>query len=363
MKTSTAALELAYIVKELQVLISSKVDKIYHPSEKEILFQLHMPNQGKIILRVLVPSFIYLTQKKAPAESPSNFCMFLRKRLDSARIREIKQLGFERIIQMDFETKEQKFRMFIELFSKGNIVLCTETNEIINVLDIQHWKGREIRKGETYNLPVKRFDLMDIDESKFAEVVKKSEKESIVKTLAIETGLGGIYAEEVCYLAGVDKNKKEASSADVSKLFRQIRLLTNTKPKPTAYYKDGSLVDITPFEIESFKDMEKKQFDTYSEALDSADLNAKPKQNKQLEKQLVIIQSQEEKLIELEKKIKQNSENGGLIYERYQDIEGILKELKKAREKYSWKEIKEKLKDHKVIKEINESKKEIVLEL
>ena len=56
-------------------------------------------------------------------------------------------------------------------------------------------------------------------------------------------------------------------------------------------------------------------------------------------------------------------QKGELIYQNYQLIKEILDELNKASKKYSWKEIKEKLKGHKVIKEVNEKERKVIIEV
>ena len=52
-----------------------------------------------------------------------------------------------------------------------------------------------------------------------------------------------------------------------------------------------------------------------------------------------------------------------MIYHNYGLINDVLGEINKAAKKYSWKEIKEKLKNHKIIKEVNEKEKKIVVEI
>ena len=56
-------------------------------------------------------------------------------------------------------------------------------------------------------------------------------------------------------------------------------------------------------------------------------------------------------------------EKGEIIYNKYNIIKEVLDELDKASKKYSWKEIKEKLKGHKIIKEINEKDRKVVVEV
>ena len=92
------------------------------------------------------------------------------------------------------------------------------------------------------------------------------------------------------------------------------------------------------------------------------DIKKSPKQ-KQIEKLQSIIEQQKEKIKELEENELKVREKAELIYTHYKLVEEILTEIKKASEKYSWNEIKEKLKGHKIIKEINLKDKQIRIEV
>ena len=132
-------------------------------------------------------------------------------------------------------------------------------------------------------------------------------------------------------------------------------------------YKDKEMIDLVPFELEVYKDNEKKEFPTLSEAIDlfksSTKVIKKSAKEKQIEKQQRIIDAQEKKIKELEKKEEIDRAKGELIYQKYQEVDEILKEIKKATNKYSWKEIKDKLKGHKVIKEVNTKDKKIKVDI
>ena len=65
----------------------------------------------------------------------------------------------------------------------------------------------------------------------------------------------------------------------------------------------------------------------------------------------------------MKKEEKESREKGEAIYHNYQLIKEVLDELRRASKKYSWKEIKEKLKEHKTIKEVNEKERKVVVEV
>ena len=154
MKKEIAALELKSIISELDFLIDSKVDKIYHPEKKELIINFYVSGKGKQIMRFVVPGFMYLTDYKQDyPERPSGFCTFLRKNLDNTRLKQINQLGFERIVEFVFESKQERFRLIFELFSKGNIVLCKDDYKIIRPLEVQIWSKRAVKPGQIYDYP------------------------------------------------------------------------------------------------------------------------------------------------------------------------------------------------------------------
>jgi len=203
-------------------------------------------------------------------------------------------------------------------------------------------------------------------------VVKDSEKDSIVKTLALDLGLGGKYSEELCMRSGIDKNKKDIDEKELKVLFSEIQKLRKEKISPGIILKDGKRIDISPINMKSFADYDIEKYKTFSEALgkvltervqDVQKERHEEKLTRETRRIKKIISEQEETIKRLKKSIKENKRKGELTFERYSEVNEVLTELNKAKEKYSWKEIKKKLKGHKTIKEINEKEKKVVVEL
>ena len=374
MKKNLAALELSYVIKELDALIDAKLDKIYHPDKKMLLLQFHITGQGKKILRISVPDYIYLTDyKEKSPEKPSGFCMVLRKNLEQSRLRSVKQLGSERIVELLFEKKE-KHKLFIELFSPGNLILCKEDGTIISAVETKKWKDRTIRGGIAYTFPKREINFFDLKKAELKELLKSTEKDSLVTCLAIDLGLGGVYAEESCLLAKIDKkiSPKKINESNLNSLVKAIKSLCNKKINACSVYDEKNLVDITPFSLELYKDFKKQDFKSYNEALDNYFTGQVKEEKideselahkKQADKLNKIIDEQKKQIERMQTSIKTNNGRAELIYTNYNMIQGIITELKKAREKYSWQEIKEKLKGHKLIKDINEKEGKIIIEV
>jgi predicted ribosome quality control (RQC) complex YloA/Tae2 family protein len=65
----------------------------------------------------------------------------------------------------------------------------------------------------------------------------------------------------------------------------------------------------------------------------------------------------------IEDEYQENIKKGELLYEKYQMIHALFTEIKKAKEKHSWKDIKEKLKKIEQVKELKENEGKIILEI
>jgi len=376
MKTELSSLELHYLIKEIQPLVGGKVEQIYQIGKEELILQLHIPSQGKRILRCILGKMMYLASGKGEVpEKPHGFCLFLRRKLKNARLRSLTQLGFERIVEFLLETKEAKFRLIIELFSNGNIILTDENNKIFSALENRDWKDRSIRPGKTYIFPEKEFNFLTLTDKELRKLLHKSDKENVVKSLAIELGLGGTYAEELCIEAKIDKNLKPAQLSDkeLAALHAAILSLRDKEISPAIVkLAEGKIKDIVPFELKYYKDMEHDSAPDFNSALDSVlttkiekkDLDTAEKAAKtKLDKIEEVIKQQTYRIDGLEKSEKENQRKGEVIYENYPIIERVLNEIKEDRKTLSWKELKEKYKGHTIIKAIDAKTGELTLDI
>ncbi|MBW2990316.1 NFACT family protein [Candidatus Woesearchaeota archaeon] len=370
MKTSLTSLDLHYLVKEFQSLVGARIDKIYEQDsdKNEFLFIFHKSGVGKLMLRFNLPGVVYLTDyKQVFPDTPPGFCVFLRKHLASARIKEVRQKGFERILEIVFDTKNGVRTLVCELFSKGNMLLLEEDYKIRGLLKSQNWQARTIRGGIKYEYPPKQINTPSLGEEQIKNIISKSKKDSIVKTLAIDLGLGGLYAEELCMRADIAKEKKRLDDTELKKLFKELKGLFNEKIKAN---KTNEVV--LPFELKIEGQNNRVFYDSFNQVLDDVltekvvkqvqEKVIKEKQSKE-DKVTLIIKKQEQRLKALEKSITENQRKGELIYEHYQEIKELLENINLDRKKMSWEEVKKKYKNNKLIKEIDEKTGKVVVKL
>lgn len=353
MKKNLSALEIYYLIAEWEYLLGAKLDKIYQPSHSVFIFQFHVTGKGKTLLRIELPNYAFLTASKEehPAEI-TGFCALLRKHLEQARLRSITQLGSERIIELRFE-KAEAFRLYLEFFSPGNVVLCRDDRTIIAALESKKWKDRTIRGGIPYSHPQRAMNFFALTMKELAALTQHTERDSLVTFLALDLGLGGVYSEEACLRAGIDKTTKpaEMTRQELAVMLSAITALCNESIAATAVSDVTGIIDIVPFPLQKYHGMQHQAFPSFNEALDAsaarlAAVSASPAASRlaqEQEKLAVILAEQERQIAALEQAARENTAKAELIYTHYPAMQDILSKLAAARKSHSLKEAKDEL--------------------
>ncbi|MBI4176135.1 MAG: NFACT family protein, partial [Candidatus Aenigmarchaeota archaeon] len=265
-----SSIDIHCLAKELKSLEGSRVDNIYQKGKEEFLFQLHKTSEGKKLLRILMGKALFLTPHKGEMETLSGFCMLLRKHLGNAFIASISQIEPERIVRITFEAKEGVYNLYIEFLGKGNIVLCKEDGTIIDALLHQEFKDRTIAPKQKYKHPQMGYNVFALDSGYLSSLLTSTTKGSLVKCLAIDLGLGGMYGEEACANAKVDKNKNpnELDSKEKSLLLEAISSLAEHPTEPVVVMKDGAVSEVFPFKLNTFSGEDSQSFPSLSEGLE-----------------------------------------------------------------------------------------------
>ncbi|MEK6983223.1 MAG: NFACT family protein [Nanoarchaeota archaeon] len=369
MKRKISSLDLHFLLKELEVLVNSRIDKIYQPDKQVIIFSFYKTNVGKKLLRIETGKSMFLTEGKEESLT-LDFGMLLRKHLEWHFLVGVEQIKPERILRISFESKDDKKYLYVEFFGKGNAILCNENNTIINSLEQHDFSTRSIRPKLKYTYPIMNTNLFDIDKGQLSELLKNSKKDFLVTCLATELGLGGLYSEEVCLLSNADKNinPKYIDDAQAQSILDSIKRLINSRIDAKVIFDENhNAIDYAPFELKFYEKHKKKEFSSFSNAIayfhsqfKEIEESASDKKIRELER---IIETQKQAVEQLRKEEHEMRQKGELIYQNYQLIKEILDELNKASKNYSWKEIKEKLKAHKIIKEVNDKDRNVVVEV
>ena len=188
------------IVKEMQNIIGSKIDKIYEPDKNTIILGLYL-NGKNYALNICIDSHncrMNLTthQKVNPLVAP-NFCMLLRKHLIGGRIADFSMLGLERLVEIKIETinefnEVEIKKLVVEIMGKhSNIILVNQEEKIIDSI-------RHIDSKNSYReiLPSRIYVYPKSDKSDFTKLKSFDEfKEKVSNADTAEEGdIGKIIA-------------------------------------------------------------------------------------------------------------------------------------------------------------------------
>ncbi|WP_297512180.1 ribosome rescue protein RqcH, partial [Thermococcus sp.] len=377
MKEEMSSVDIRYVVRELQWLVGSRVDKVYHDGD-EIRIKLRT-KEGRADLILQAGKRFHLTSyvKEAPKQ-PSSFTMLLRKHLSGGFIDAIEQHQFDRIVKI----RVGDYTLIGELFRRGNIVLVDSENRIVAALRYEEYKDRAIKPKAEYKFPPARENPLEVSFERFLELMREDENLELVRALARKLNMGGMYAEEISIRAGFEKTTpvRELSDEDLRKVYEAMMGTFNDEPRPNIVYKDGNMHDVVPIELKIYEGLEKRYFKTFSEALDEyfgklTIEKAKIEKTRKLESKkkqlLATLRKQEEMLKGFEKAMNENQEIGDLIYANYTMVERLLDEFRKATEKLGWEEFKRRIEVGKkegnkvalMVKAIDPKEKAVTIEL
>jgi predicted ribosome quality control (RQC) complex YloA/Tae2 family protein len=248
---------------------------------------------------------------KAP-EKASAISMILRKYLENKRLDKIEQHEFDRVVILDFSDH----RIVLEFFSHGNMVLVDENNKIIFTFRHEEWKDRKLSKGAAYLFPQGGLNPFTISLTAFKKIF--TEKDA-VRSLAKNLSFGGDYAEEICLLADVDKNK-EPTEGDKERLYNAMKKVLNSKTEPVM--QDDRLF---PFPLSKFSIQ--KTYKSMNAAVDEFYLTQKEESQK-LKKLRKRLEEQLKAVERFGREAEENRQKGDAIYKHYTKIEQLLEKKK-----------------------------------
>lgn len=131
LKTTFDSLTLAATLCEMAPYVGGKVQKVVQPDANTIHLHLYAASKESVLLLTCDPVFarIHFVTKRAGGQQPMpQFCAALRAKLDGARLESIRQVGFDRIAQLDFDGPNGPHRLVAELMGKHSNLILTSAN-------------------------------------------------------------------------------------------------------------------------------------------------------------------------------------------------------------------------------------------
>ena len=349
MKKEMSSFDVRSVVGEISALKDSHMDKIFQWGNN-VLFRINVQGQGKKDLFFRDGKWLYMPEKKPETpQTPQSFATFLRKYLDNARIGNTYQAGFDRVVIMEVMKADKDYKIIFEMFGGGNILLVLD-GKIENCLIHRTMRDRNVRPGEPYVMPKRRFDPTCSPIEEFREIMAASTSDA-VRTLATGANMGGQYAEETCRASGIPKDTPVTSlqPSDVDRLFDSMREVVGMMTDGSGsflYRKDDEVIDISPVDLGIYSDLTKERYDSMSLALDTfiSGLD-EAKAEEYVDPEIVKLQKrvakQRETVEQYREEAEQLKKRADAIYADYQRINELLEVLQKFRTQLTWDKLKE----------------------
>lgn len=215
------------LVRELQTCVKARILKIYQPTDNELI--LHIRGQGasgKLLLSAhpSMPRLHWTEQPWANPAEPPMFCMLLRKYCEGGVIEAIRQVGLERIVELDVRHRDELGdaslkRIVIEIMGRhSNIILMDPSTGVVHD-GIRHVtpaisSHRVVLPGSAYVAPPEqdKADPLSVGESEFAELIARgggipdANDDSYIEAaskalLGAFTGLSPLVSREIAFRA------------------------------------------------------------------------------------------------------------------------------------------------------------------
>lgn len=359
-KRELTSIDLAALTGELDDYAGAKVDKAYLYGEDLLRLKLRDFDRGRVELlievgetkraHVATPEHV----PDAPGRPP-DFAKMLRNRISGADFVGVSQYEFDRILSFEFERDDASTTIVAELFGEGNVAVVDETRHVIDSLETVRLQSRTVAPGSRYGFPESRVNPLAVDYDTFVALMRESDTD-LVRTLATQLNLGGLYAEDICTRAGVEKTVaiEDATDEGFEQLYDALeRLATQVRERrfdPRIYAEDGEPVDVTPFPLEEHEGLDSEAYERFNGALDDyfyrletaedEETDQRPDFEEEIERKGRIIDQQEDAIEGFERQAQAERERAQQVYANYDLVDEILTTTRNALEAgRSWEEI------------------------
>ncbi|MBQ8966816.1 NFACT RNA binding domain-containing protein [Ruminococcus sp.] len=281
---------LSEIKKELMPLVGGRVDKIHQPSKGELLLAIRTYEGLKKLIINTVSGTARLHLTTADIENPKQppmFCMLMRKHLSSAKLVDIRQPDYERVIMLDFDAANElgdivRLTITVELMGRrSNLLLMDKDGKIIDSIKRISSETSEtpVLPGVIYTLPQGdgRISLTECTREEFEEKLAESAKAELSKgIMKTFQGISPVFARECAFFTSHSAEVIVGEMTDDHKdrlwfYIKKIRTqLENGENRYTLLKTTGGeLKDFCFCNIDQYGGlMVTKQFDTPSQLLD-----------------------------------------------------------------------------------------------
>ena len=224
------AVMLRLVANEINSYGELKIEKVYQPSNDEIVLMLHSYSKNMKLLINAGSSCPRMNLTTTQAENPQKapmLCMLLRKHISGGKITSISCPSFERVCEIEIEAYDEmgfkvKKYLICEIMGKFSNLILTDANKkilaLLKTIDFTTSEKRQLLVGMKYEMPPRqdKIDTLNATREDIEKAILSAPQEMKCDKFIVSTfsGIAMSTARQIVYLAS---NSIDASFCNIQK--------------------------------------------------------------------------------------------------------------------------------------------------
>ncbi len=281
---------LRHIKNEIQQqALGARVSQIYQPNREELVFALRTFGGNKKLLlsaRANSPRVNFCTATPENPAQPPMFCMLLRKRIGGGKLVDVRQMGSDRVLFLDFDCVNElgdsvKITVVCEIMGMySNIIIVNSDGIIIDALkrvDLTMSSKRLVLPNLKYEppQPQDKLNLLEHTPEQIADKIRSCKDDVPLNkaVLNVVEGVSPIVCRELEYRV-LEGTTNRLDGVLLDKLLKELAALKKTCQNCTGkpyliYREDGKPLDFCFLPIEQYSGYAQAQeLDSFSALLE-----------------------------------------------------------------------------------------------
>lgn len=226
MKTRFTTVDIRAVIAEISAnYVGMRVNNVYDIDNKTYLIRLQKPD-SKAVLLIESGTRIHSTDFEWPKNMmPSGFAMKCRKHLKTRRLTQVKQLGIDRIVDIQFGSDEAAYHLIVELYDRGNIILADHEYTILNLLRFRTAEAEDVKIAVRERYPVESARPPEplISLERLTEILSKAQNgDQVKRVLNPHLPYGATLIEHSLIEAGLPGSVKVDNQVDAAQVAPKI---------------------------------------------------------------------------------------------------------------------------------------------
>ena len=224
------AVMLRLVANEINSYGELKIEKVYQPSNDEIVLMLHSYSKNMKLLINAGSSCPRMNLTTTQAENPQKapmLCMLLRKHISGGKITSISCPSFERVCEIEIEAYDEmgfkvKKYLICEIMGKFSNLILTDANKkilaLLKTIDFTTSEKRQLLVGMKYEMPPRqdKIDTLNATREDIEKAILSAPQEMKCDKFIVSTfsGIAMSTARQIVYLAS---NSIDVSFCNIQK--------------------------------------------------------------------------------------------------------------------------------------------------